>query len=278
MKNHFGVRLMIFALGIVSISTADIFAKTANCPCSPCKCGTCTCGGGGGGKGGKHHDKERGHDHGRVGVGVNADLGGIGRKERERNPFPDGGGGGTVNVTNDTPTPPPKTKEKPKKKKEGPPGKWPKPVKDWWAKLVASYMADYKKERAQDAYNDKLQDFFKKSKHHEELKKAIQDKEADIKNYPNDTTKGQWINERDDLKKELAKVEGAMEKDFQQTDDGKKALTEKGDAEKAAADAQKAADEAGKYIDKDAIGEKAMDELEKSAQEKAEEKYLPATW
>jgi hypothetical protein len=185
-------------------------------------------------------------------------------------------------------SPPSKTQEKPKKDKKekkdkGPPGKWPNPVKDWWTKLVDANLADLKKQYAQDNYKKLLGDFFKKSKHHQDLEEAIQKKQAAI-NYwgTSKEDREKLVKERDELKKELSKLEGELEKDFQKTDEGKKALTAKGDAEKAAADAHKAEQEAGKYIDKEALGEKAFEELEKSAAKQAEEdaknKWVPAKW
>jgi len=192
------------------------------------------------------------------------------------------------NISNDTPTPPPQTKEKKKDKKDkkgkakGPPGKWPNPVKDWWLKLVAAEGADYKKQAAQDAYKTKLADYFKQNKHHEELVDKINKAQGKLSNalggHLTTEQADKLIKERDDAKKELATLESQLEKDFQKTDDGKKAWVEKGDAEKAADDARKAEQEAGKYLDKDAIGDH-IEELMKSAKEEAEkEKKIPATW
>src|SRR5438105_4615882 len=190
------------------------------------------------------------------------------------------------NISDDTPTPPPQTTEKKKDKKDkkgkakGPPGKWPNPVKDWWLKLVAAEGADYKKEAAQDAYKTKLADYFKQNKHHEDLVDKINKAQGKLSNPLGSLTTEQadkLIKERDDAKKELATLESQLEKDFQKTDDGKKARVEKGDAEKAADDAHKAEQEAGKYLDKDAIGDH-MEELMKSAKEEAEkEMKIPAT-
>ena len=127
-----------------------------------------------------------------------------------------------------------------------------------------------------------MADYFKQSKHHEELVDKINKAQAKLSNPIGGglTTEqaDKLIKERDDAKKELATLESQLEKDFQKTDDGKKAWVEKGDAEKAAEDAHKAEQEAGKYLDKDAIGDH-LEELMKSAKEEAEkEKKIPATW
>ena len=175
-----------------------------------------------------------------------------------------------------------KDKKDKKGKAKGPPGKWPNPVKEWWLKLVAAEGANYKKEAAQDTYKTKMADYFRQNKHHEELVDKINKAQGKLSNAivnplpPEQADK--LIKERDDAKKELAPLESQLEKDFQKTDDGKKAWVEKGDAEKAADDAHKAEQEAGKYLDKDAIGDH-LEELMKSAKEEAEkEKKIPATW
>jgi hypothetical protein len=192
-------------------------------------------------------------------------------------------GGGTFEVSDQqsdsTESPPPKTQEKPKKKK-GPLGKWDKRVIEWWLKLAAADSADFKKQFAQDDYNKQLDDFFKKSKHHGELEKSISEKQAAI-DYWNTSAENRdkLVKERDELKKELTKLEEKLEKDFKQTEDGKKAFVKMTDAEKAANDAHKAEEEAGKYIDKAAIGLKALEELKKAAAEEAKaQQAIPAKW
>lgn len=178
-------------------------------------------------------------------------------------------------VSDDAASPPPNTQEKPnktkkQKKDKGPPGEWSKPILDWCWKLMDADRADLKKRITEDDYNKQLQNFCKKSKHHGELEEQLNKAQAKI-NYwgTSPEERDKLVKERDELKKELTKLEGELEKDFQQTDEGKKALAAKGDVQKAAADAAKAEQEAGKYLDKQAIEEKAFEELKKWAWEKA---------
>ena len=172
-----------------------------------------------------------------------------------------------------TETPPPQTQEKPKKKKQKEKDlKLSAPVTDWVKKLVAAFRADDTKQRAQDDYKRQLNNFFKKNKQHGELEEKVKKIQGTLSNPLNNNSAAEndkLIKERDDLTKELTKFEGELEKYFQQTDEGKKALVAKGDAEKAANDAHKAEEEAGKYLNKEELTKEALEQLLKEALDKA---------
>jgi len=160
------------------------------------------------------------------------------------------------NISNETPTPGSETQKKHKKEKEKKKKKlkWPKPIQDWVDKKKAADDAYRERERKRYLYTFERKKFFDKSKRHGELEEKIAKIQGTLTsplNKNNAAENDKLIQERDDLKKELAKLEGELEKDFQQTDEGKKALAAQGDAEKAADDARKAEQEAGKYIDQE---------------------------
>ncbi|MFZ3376819.1 MAG: hypothetical protein WA183_14830 [Chthoniobacterales bacterium] len=180
--------------------------------------------------------------------------------------------GSAVNISNQTPTPAPQTQEKPKKKKPKLSGDRPKPVRDWWDKLYAMEVADVKKQQKEEAYTREKNNYFDKSKHHQELVDKVSKIQAILSNPLSKNTaveNDKLIKERNELQKELAKLEADLEKDFRQTDEGKKALQEMGDAQQAANDAHKAEAEAGKYIDKEAIGHAVVEQLQKNAADQA---------
>jgi hypothetical protein len=161
-----------------------------------------------------------------------------------------------------TDSPAPGTQEK-KKKGEGKGKKEKKekgPVKNWIDKARAANAADRHQRWAHDYYNADKQDFFKKSKHHEELVDKIKKAQAFLNGLSNTAEQNdKAIKERDEAKKELAKLEGELEKDFNKTDEGKKAFGEMTKADKEAQQAHDAEKEAGKNIDP-----AVKEELEKS--------------
>ena len=180
---------------------------------------------------------------------------------------------GTVEITNDTPTPAPQTQEKQKKEKKKKKLKWPKPIQDWVDKKKAADDAYRERERKRYLYTFERKKFFDKSKRHGELEEKIAKIQGTLTSPLNKNSAAEndkLIQERDDLKKELAKLEGELEKDFQKTDEGKKALAAQGDAEKAADDTRKAEQEAGKYIDQE-----TKDDVQKK-EDLA--KAVPAVW
>jgi hypothetical protein len=174
------------------------------------------------------------------------------------------------NVSNDTPTPQPQTQEKKQKKEKKKKKKYPQPIQDWLDKSNAADDANRDKQFAQQIYTREKKKCFDKNKHHEELEKKIKDIQGTLGSPLNSNTPEQndkLIKERDDAKKELDQLEKTLEKDFQQTDDGKKAFKDYSDAEQKAKAADDAASQAEKKlppgVDKDAI--KEADALEKEA-------------
>lgn len=167
----------------------------------------------------------------------------------------------------------PKTKEKPKKP---PKPKLPKEVQDWLNKKDGADQADQKKKTVQDDYNAEKKKFFGKSKHHGELEKARDEarQKADAG--------GASQQDKDNYKNaqnELDKNERELEKDFNHTEEGKKAAGELHDAEKEAQKAQDAAKDAEKKvppgIDKDEA-QKIWDEYKKAWDDY--KKAVPAKW
>src|SRR5438270_1649344 len=145
--------LLFIAVGAsILLSTGNVLARTAACPCNPCPCAPCTCGEGKGGsskpptrksepghteqpksagpktESGKseptkdhagHHEakKERGHSHGGggVGVGISVDLSGIGQRRSEPDPFAAPGGPPRMSEhREENPVPVKKTQQVPK--------------------------------------------------------------------------------------------------------------------------------------------------------------------
>jgi len=157
----------------------------------------------------------------------------------------------------------PQTKEKPKKAKQ-----WPKPIQDWIDKKKAADDADAKKKGETDDYNQELNKYFDKSKHHTELKDQ-RDKAKEKADAP-----GAGQADKDNYKnaqKELDKLETELKKDFNKTPEGQKAFGKGAEAEKAASEAHAAEGKAGQNIDPDVKKEvqKAEDEAKKA---------IPAQW
>ena len=182
------------------------------------------------------------------------------------------GSGNTVEISDRTGetegSPPPSTQEKKKEKKP----KQPKPIRDWIEKKKAANEADREKKVVHDYYTREKEKFFGKNKHHGELVEKIKQTQGVLSSPLNQNSKEQndkLIKERDEAKKELAKLEGELEKDFNQTDDGKKAFKELTEAEKAANNAHDAEKEAGKNIDP-----AVKDEIEKAGTFEP----VPAVW
>lgn len=161
-----------------------------------------------------------------------------------------------------TESPPPTTQEKPKKEKKK--KKWPKPIQDWLDKKDA---ADKIKKDGQDAYNAEKKKFFDKSKHHAELEKARDDAKKKAE------APGATQQDKDNYKealKELEKNETELQKEFNQTSQGKLAVN---DLHKSEREAQKAED-AAKDAEKKLPPGIDKDEIQK--QHDAEKKPVPA--
>ena len=178
-------------------------------------------------------------------------------------------GGGTFEISDNqgqsTESPPPQTQEKPKKDKKK--KKWPKPVQDWVDKKKASDDAEKKKKAAQFDYTYAFHTFCYKNKHYIELLNQ-RDAAKEKANAPRATQADR--DNYDKAKREVEKLEGELDKEFKQTDDGKKEFQKVVDAEKGANQAQDAAKEAEKNlptgVDKDAV-QKAEDEAKKAEEE-----------
>jgi hypothetical protein len=181
-------------------------------------------------------------------------------------------GGNTVQVSNDQPDQPGSTGTPPPVQfiPRDADGNlmWSKPIQAWVDKRRAAKKADANKTATQEKYNAAKKKFFDKSKHHTELEKTIREKQQQLTTSSDKEVNDKLIKERDEAKKELAKVEAEMEKDFKQTDDGKKLFVEMTDAQRAADKANTAEKEAGKFIDEDT----------KKSVEQMEDKPVKAKW
>jgi hypothetical protein len=162
---------------------------------------------------------------------------------------------GGVNVSDNTPAPPPQTQEKV-------PKKWPKPIQDWVDKKKKADKANWWKKLWQDDYKIKRYSFFLRSKRYRELvneKQSADTKKAEAG--PRATQEDQ--DKCDKADKELKKLEGELDKDFQQSPEGREEAKGMSDSEKAADKASAAEKEAGKNIDPATKEAVAVEEAER---------------
>ena len=156
--------------------------------------------------------------------------------------------GTTVNINNETPTPTPtpalQTQEKKKEKR-----KWPKPVENWLKKVKIWDDAQLKEAKATNAYYSALYQYCLKNEN--------------FKNFEHKLLSGTFTeDEARKLDQEYMRRKKELEKDFQKTDEGKKAFKEMADAGSATKEAGAAAQEAGKYIDPEVKSEALRAEAE----------------
>lgn len=189
-------------------------------------------------------------------------------KDLEKAPGPVDGTvpAGPENVSDNVPPgTPPQTGDKPRERRSG--LTWPKPVQDWWDKKKAADGAESSKKFNRKLYGWALDRFFAKSKYWNELKTGIEKRQKTLETSGVKEVNDKLIKERDEMKSALEKLEKQLEKDFQQTPEGKKAFAEVAEAEKAADKAGAAEKEAGKNLDP-----AVKEEVEKA------EAAVPAKW